>query len=91
VLEAVSSSLPGATLPRTALVGVPLVDVMVRAGLQKSKGEARRLIANGGAYVNDEKVSDSGRTIEATDLIEGRLLLLAAGKKNKMLVRVSDT
>lgn len=91
VLEAVSSSMPNATLSRSALVGATLVDVMVRAGLQKTKSEARRLIANGGAYLNDEKVNDHGRVIDAKDLLEGRLLLLAAGKKNKMLVRVVDS
>lgn len=90
VLEAVSGSMPSAIFSRGMLIGTPLVDVMVQAGLQKSKSEARRLIANGGAYLNDEKVSDPTRLIETPDLVEGRLLLIAAGKKNKMLVRVVD-
>lgn len=60
----------------------------VNAGLQNSKGEARRLIKNGGGYINNAKVTSAEATVNETDLIEGRLLLLAAGKKSKMLVRV---
>jgi hypothetical protein len=36
------------------------------------------------------QVSDELATVQASDLIEGKLLLLAAGKKNKMLVRVEQ-
>jgi tyrosyl-tRNA synthetase len=63
---------------------------MVAAKMLKSKGEVRRLIKGGGVYVNNVKVADEGRVVEAADLIEGRLLLVAAGKKNKMLVRVAS-
>ena len=48
----------------------------------------RRLIKGGGVYVNNVKVAEEAAAITEGDLIEGQLLLLAAGKKNKMLVRV---
>ncbi len=41
-------------------------------------------------YVNNGKVTSETQVVAAEDLIEGRLLLLAAGKKNKMLVRIVD-
>jgi tyrosyl-tRNA synthetase len=80
--------MPNFDLPRSAVVDAKLIDVLVATGLQPSKGEARRLIRNGGVSLNNEKISDENYSITSDRLIEGRLLLLAAGKKNKMLVRV---
>ena len=62
--------------------------VMAATGLQKSKGEAKRMIKGGGARLNNVKVEAEEATIGEEDVIEGRVLLLAAGKKNKLLVRV---
>ena len=39
--------------------------------------------------MNNGKVDDEGAVVEAEALIDGRLLLLAAGKKNKLVLRVS--
>lgn len=83
-----SGDMPNFDLPRSAVVDAKLIDVLVATGLQPSKGEARRLIRNGGVSLNNEKISDENYSITSDRLIEGRLLLLAAGKKNKMLVRV---
>jgi tyrosyl-tRNA synthetase len=88
-LEAVALDMPSASLVRSEVVGRALVDVMVAAGLQKSKGEARRLIQGGGGYINNAKISDHSRLVVDDDLVESRLLLLGAGKKKKILVRVS--
>lgn len=88
VLESISKDMASFHLTEDAVIGQKLVDVMVKVGLQSSKGEARRLIANGGVYLNNEKVADENGTILQKDLIEGRLLLLAAGKKNKVLIRI---
>ena len=38
--------------------------------------------------MNNVKVEDEGKVIEEGDVVDGRVLLLAAGKKNKLLVRV---
>ena len=88
VLESISEDMASFNLPEEAVVGKKLVDVMVQVGLQLSKGEARRLIRNGGVYLNNEKISDENGTILQNNLIDGRLLLLAAGKKNKILIRI---
>lgn len=46
-------------------------------------------IQGGGVRVNNEKVDDELHLLQESDLIDGRLVLIAAGKKNKMLVRVA--
>lgn len=87
-LEAISADMPNAKIARSEVVEAMVVDVMVNSGLQKSKGEARRLIRNGGAYMNNQKVTDEKATVKEEDLVGGRLLLLGAGKKNKMVVHL---
>ncbi|KAK9842091.1 hypothetical protein WJX81_008006 [Elliptochloris bilobata] len=87
-LEAVAAGAPAAELPRSAVVGAPLADVLAAVGLQPSKAAARRLIKGGGVRVNNRREADELVTLAETDLIEGRLVLLAAGKKNKLLLRV---
>lgn len=47
-LQAIAGDVPSVTLPRSEVVDKPVVDVFVAAGLQNSKGAARRLIQNGG-------------------------------------------
>ena len=69
----------GDALPSVAVSGdsIAVVDALVALGFAKSKGEARRLIAGGGARVDGEKVSDEGATIALGDA-EVRV---SAGKK----------
>ncbi len=51
------------------------------SGLVKSMNEARRAIADGGAYVNNERITDPEATPSADDLLHGRWLVLRRGKK----------
>lgn len=88
-LEAIAGDAPSASLPRDQLVGAGLADVMVAVGMQPSKAAVRRMIKGGGVRVNNEKVDDELAVLQDSDLIDGRLVLIAAGKKNKMLVRVA--
>jgi tyrosyl-tRNA synthetase len=80
----------GEDLPRVTLTaaeaarGVTLAQLFVRAGLAKSGKDARRLIAEGGARLNDEGVSDPGLVIRAADLEQP--LKLTAGRKRHALV-----
>lgn len=87
-LEAIAADMPSVTMARAEVAEAMVVDVMVTSGLQKSKGEARRLIRNGGAYINNEKVTDEKAIVSEENLVGGRLVLMGAGKKNKMLVRI---
>ena len=89
-LEAISHDMTSYDISLNDLIGKKIIDLMTLVALQKSKSEARRLILNGGAYLNNEKIVDENEIIDAARLIEGRLLLLSAGKKNKILIRVTD-
>mgnify|MGYP002136817373 CR=1 FL=1 len=80
--------MPSSTLKNEEVVGCKLIDLLVKAGLQTSKGDARRLIKNGGVYLNNKKIEDENYSVASADLIEGRLLLLAVGKKNKAIIRI---
>lgn len=67
--------------------GVLLVDLLHRAGLVSSKGEARRLIQGQGARMNDQPVLDEATMVTPESLQEGRLKL-SAGKKRHVVVKV---
>lgn len=87
-LEKISQDMPSQQLAREQVVEAKLIDLLVLIGLQSSKGEARRLLKNGGVYLNNEKISDENYSISAETLIEDCLLLVSAGKKNKMLIKI---
>lgn len=89
LLESLAADMPSQTLPAGEIVGAKLVDLLSKTAMMPSKGEARRLIRNGGVYLNNKKIDDENHILDADHLIEGRLLLLALGKKNKLLIRVS--
>ena len=50
--------------------------------------QAGNLVQGGGVRVNNKKISDVEYRLAKEDLIDGRLVLLAAGKKNKLLLHV---
>ena len=76
-----------ADLPRaTAGEGTQLLDLLVATGLAQSRGDARRAVEGGGAYVNNRRVSDPGYVPTATDLLHGRWLLLRRGKRQLAVV-----
>lgn len=59
-----------------------IVDLLVETGLAKSKGEARRTIGEGGAYLNNLRVEDPELVPDGDDLLGGTWLVLRRGKKN---------
>ena len=90
VLAELAKDMPNADLPRGDVVGQKYVDVAVKIGLLPSKGEASRLIKNGGAYLNNERVEDPAFLLSEGDLVDGMYLVFSAGKKKRILVRVSE-
>jgi len=88
-IEDVFAEAPSSEVPRIAFEGPgkPLLDLLVEAGLVKSKGEGRRLVAAGGVYVNNVRVEDASQAISTAQLIGGRFLVLRTGKKQYHLVR----
>jgi len=87
-LSAVFADVPSSELPRDAVVGKPVLEVVSAAGLCASKGEARRLMQQGGLTVNNVRVADVAAVFDASLLIEGRLALLRSGKKNNRLLKI---
>lgn len=77
----------GTTLPAGELPGI--LDLLVASGLSKSKGEARRTVAEGGAYLNNVRVEDPELQPTAADLVAGSWLVLRRGKKNFAGVEVA--
>lgn len=69
----------GTTVPAAELPGI--LDLLVASGLAKSKGEARRTVSEGGAYLNNVRVEDPELQPTATDLVGGSWLVLRRGKK----------
>lgn len=88
-LAAIADDIPSKLLDLSSVLNCSVVDLAVSAGLFPSKGAARRLMKQGGLYMNNEKVVDELQTVQDVDLLGGQMLLLAAGKKNKLVVRVS--
>jgi len=88
-LLAVFADVPSADLPRDAVLGKPVVEVAAAAGLCASKGEARRLIQQGGLSVNNVRVGDAAAVFDAACLIEGRLAVLRSGRKTNRLLHLS--
>jgi tyrosyl-tRNA synthetase len=66
--------------------GISIVQLIVRAGLAKSGKEAKRLIAENGARIDDEPLTDAGLMLDAGALSSP--VKLSAGKKRHALVRM---
>ncbi|MBU0742987.1 tyrosine--tRNA ligase, partial [bacterium] len=62
--------------------GLPLIDALADAGLAGSKGEARRLIRQGGIKVNGERIDDEMRMLVPGDVRVGRIVLQAGKKRH---------
>jgi tyrosyl-tRNA synthetase len=85
---AAAAGLPTIELPRAELqAGVAAFELLRRAGLAASNGEARRLIRQGGGRINDRAVGDETRTVTLDDVSAEGLIKLSAGKKRHALVR----
>jgi tyrosyl-tRNA synthetase len=80
-LAAVAREVPNRRLDVHTLETSTVVDALAEGGLlTASKGEARRAIAQGGVYLNGERVTED-RPLAVTDLLHGRFVLLRRGKK----------
>ena len=84
----VAADLPTIEAPEAELQdGVVLFEMLRRAGLCKSNGEARRLIKGGGARVNDAQVGDEMAKVSMADITAEGVIKLSAGKKRHALIR----
>jgi tyrosyl-tRNA synthetase len=76
-----SENMPGTALSRETLESnSKIVDILVLTGLTSSKGEGKRLIQQGGIYVNDERIDSFDRNISEKDFTGGSMMI-RKGKK----------
>ena len=78
---------PQVEAPKTILdgEGVELLTFLAENGVFSSKGEARKMVQNGGLSINKEKVEDIGFMLTAEYLLNNRYILIQKGKKNHIL------
>ena len=87
-LADVFSEVPSATMPRTSLKGDTYVlDALTTAGVFASKGEARRMVKNGGLYLNNERIDDESVRLSEQSLCAGNVAVVRKGKKYYHLLR----
>ncbi|MEN3541116.1 tyrosine--tRNA ligase [Microbispora sp. ZYX-F-249] len=77
-LESALAEVPKAVVPA---LGAPYVELLAESGLVESKSAARRAVKEGGAYLNNTKITDEEYVPSADDLLHGRFLVLRRGKK----------
>jgi tyrosyl-tRNA synthetase len=90
-IEGIAEDVPSCSLSHHEVLNLSLVDLSVAAGLLESKSAARRMLKQGGLYLNNTRVDGESKRIEAEDIVDGKVILLSAGKKNKVLVRISSS
>jgi len=81
------ANVPSRELPLDSVRDAGFLDVAMAAGLCKSKGEARRLVTEGGFYINNIRITEPAGKITGDMLVDGRVLVMRAGKKNYCLVK----
>ena len=88
-LTSIFAEVPSTEVARSTLAAgeLGLLDALVETGLQKSKGQARRLLEQGGVYINNERVEDVAKVLGEADLASESMLVLRAGKKRYHVVR----
>ncbi|GAA4791781.1 tyrosine--tRNA ligase [Streptomyces sp. C10-9-1] len=84
-LRAALSELPHARVAEL----LPVVDLLVEVGLAPSRSGARRTVKEGGAYVNNVKVTAEDAVPAEAELLHGRWLVLRRGKRNLAAVEVA--
>lgn len=91
-IETLKSAL--AELPKTRIKKgeeIPSwVDLVTSSGVVESKSAARRVIKEGGAYLNNEKISGEDFTPKSSDLLHGQFLLLRKGKRDLVAVEITE-
>ena len=90
-LRPIFADVPSSSLAFTRLDGdgLGLIDAFVESGLSKSKGDARRTIQQGGAYVNNTRMEDIETMLNHDHLASESMIVLRSGKKKYALLQFS--
>ena len=86
-LEAVAASLPRGSVGGEASV----TDLLVATGLARSRSEARRLVSDGGVYLNNERVGDADARPRPGDVLHGRWLVVRRGRRTVAVAEVKGS
>lgn len=91
-LLSIFKDVPSIECPRSVLVNKELgiLDLLTQASLCKSKGEARRLIKQGGVYLNNEKISDETKVLAEEDLSSESIMIIRSGRKKYALANFGN-
>ena len=88
VVASKSESIPTYALePEELENGIPAYQLFERGGLCKTRGEARRLISQGGGYANDRRIETFDQVLDLNDMVDDSILL-RAGKKRHLKITV---
>ena len=90
MLLQVVAEAPSSAVSRSALLSgkVTLVDALVSSDLASSRAEARRTVAQGGAYLNNLRQEDPERALAESDLLHRRYIVLRRGRRDYHLLTV---
>ncbi len=85
----VFDDVPSIEVPRQSLeAGMGLTELVVASGLASSKGEAARLVKQGGLYINDARAGDERGKVTLADALAAQVIVLRKGARERRLVRV---
>lgn len=84
----VFDDVPATELRVDELAGHTATSLVTLAGLAASKGEATRLIKQGGIYLNDRRISDERSAVTVGDAIGGRVIVLRKGQRDRRVVKL---
>jgi len=85
----VFDDVPSTRVEPSELLGMSVATALVRAGICASKGDAVRMVRQGGVSVNGVREADERRVLGADDLLGGVLVVLQKGARDRRLLRVT--
>ena len=89
--RAIFAEVPTTEIPRHELeAGLELIDLMVKTTLQPSRAAAKRLLGQGGVYVNNVRIEQEEHRLGPHDLISPSALVLRAGRKKYHVIQIAD-
>lgn len=86
-LESATRELPRAAVPAA---GANIIELLVSTNLSKSNSDARRTVSEGGAYVNNVKVTDPDTVLGESHALHGKYLLVRRGKRTLAMAELAS-
>ena len=83
----VMEGVPTLEIEKEKLSGLDIVSLLADSKIFASKGDAKKMLAQGGVFINKEKISGSEETINTNQLLHNKYLLIQKGKKNYYLLK----